>query len=234
MQKITGAPENDRTMEDIVETGSEESTGQGMMGQPFNAIGPGDNLNTSMKKLSSMAGDVESPSVSKQEEHDAVIPGRDELHDAVQTQPEDNFVQDGVNAVQLPLFRENSKDPIENGPWQKPVAIPAEDLLIASAREITQRSYNSFTGEPNATIGREASAGDEDLGNPGSKKLCKRRKLTSSSHENSELHITVEAPKMETAKTEEKTDQNVRSGSRQLIAFTRRKRKHLCSHRPDS
>nr|CAB3493118.1 unnamed protein product [Digitaria exilis] len=177
LQKITGAPENDSIMEEIVETRSEECTGQGTMDQPFNAIGPGDNLNNSMQKLSSMAGDVESPSIFEQEEPDAAIPGREEHHDAVQTQPEDNFVQDRVNVVQLPLFRENSKDPIENGPWQKPVAIPAEDSVITNAREITQRSSNSFTGEPDATIGREESSGDEDLGNPGPKELCKRRKI---------------------------------------------------------
>jgi hypothetical protein len=58
--------------------------------------------------------------------------------------------------------------------------------------------------------------------------------LTVPSHENSEIRSTIEPTKMGTAKTEEKIHQTVRIGSGQLIAFTRRKRKHLCSHRPDS
>jgi hypothetical protein len=53
LQKITGAPENDGRIEEIVETRSENSTGPGMMGRPFNATEPGDTLNTCMKKLAS-------------------------------------------------------------------------------------------------------------------------------------------------------------------------------------
>ncbi|OEL20765.1 Serine/threonine-protein phosphatase 7 long form-like protein [Dichanthelium oligosanthes] len=225
LQKFTGASENDGINEEIVETRSENSTGQGTLGRPF-STGPEYTLNTSVKKLSSLPGDGESPSVPEQEEPDAAFPGRVELQDAVQTQPEDNVVLDGVDAVQNHIFRENAKDPIENGPCQKPVAIPAEDLLISRAGEITQRSVNAFTGEANDTIGREKSTGDEDLGNPGPNEVSKRRKLTNPSHGNSEYHLTVEATKMGTANTEEKTDQDVRSGGGQLIAFTRRKRKH--------
>jgi hypothetical protein len=118
LQKITGAPENDGRIEEIVETRSENSTGPGMMGRPFNAIEPGDTLNTCMKKLSSVPGHVECNSVSEQEEPDAAIPGRDKLQDAVQTQPED-VVQDGVNAVQNQIFQENAKDPIEKWTLEK-------------------------------------------------------------------------------------------------------------------
>ncbi|RLN19338.1 hypothetical protein C2845_PM02G06120 [Panicum miliaceum] len=234
LQKITGASENDVIIEEAVETRSKNITGPGMMGRPFNASRPGDTLNTSKKKLSSMPSDVEYPYVSEQEEPDAAIPGPDKQQDAVQTKPEDNVDQGGADAMQNQIFQENTKDPIENGPWQKLVAIPAEDLPISSAGEVTRRSVNSFTGEGNDTIGREESAGDEDLGNLGPNELSKRRKLMVPSHENSEFCLTIEATKMGTAKTEEKTDQNVRSGSGQLIAFTRRKRKHLCNHRPDS
>ncbi|CAN6309217.1 unnamed protein product [Urochloa humidicola] len=233
LHKITGASDNDGRIEETVETRSENSTGLETVGRPFNAIGPGDTLSTPMK-LSSMPGDSECPSISEQEEPDAAILGPNELQDAVQTQPEDNVVQDGVYAVQTKIFRESAKDPIENGPSQKPVAIPVEDLLISSVGERTQRSVNSFTGEGNDTIGREESTGDEDLGNPGPSELSKRRKLTIPSHKNSESHLTIEATKTGTAKTEEKTDENVRSGSGQLIAFTRRKRKHLSNHHPDS
>jgi len=178
--------------------------------------------------------DVESPYVSEQEEPDAAIPGPDKQQDAVQTKLEDNVAQGGADDMQNQIFQENTKDPIENGHWQKPVAVPAEDFPISSAGEVTQRIVNSFTGEANDTVGKEESAGDEDLGNLGPNKLSKRRKLMVLSHENSEFCLTIEATKMGTAKTEEKTDQNVRSGSGQLIAFTRRKRKHLCNHRPDS
>jgi hypothetical protein len=234
LQKITGASENDVIIEEAVETRSKNITGPGTMGRPFNASRPGDTLNTSKKKLSSMPSDVEYPYVSEQEEPDAAIPGPDKQQDAVQTKPEDNVDQGGADAMQNQIFQENTKDPIENGPWQKLVAIPAEDLPISGAGEVTRRSVNSFTGEGNDTIGREESAGDEDLGNLGPNELSKRRKLMVPSHENSEFCLTIEATKMGTAKTDEKTDQNVRSGSGQLIAFTRRKRKLLCNHRPDS
>ena len=178
-----------------------------------------------------MPSDVESPYVSEQEEPDAAIPGPDKQQDAVQTKLEDTVAQGGADAMQNQIFQENTKDPIENGHWQKPVAVPAEDFPISSAGEVTQRIVNSFTGEANDTVGKEESAGDEDLGNLGPNKLSKRRKLMVLSHENSEFCLTIEATKMGTAK---KTDQNVRSGSGQLIAFTRRKRKHLCNHCPDS
>jgi hypothetical protein len=159
---------------------------------------------------------VEYNSVSEQEEPDAAIPGRDKLQDVVQTQPED-VVQDGVNAVQNQIFQENANDPIENGPWKKPVATPAEDLLISSAAEITQRIVNSVTGEGNDTIGREESAGNENLGNPAPNELSKSRKLMIPSHENSEFYLTKEVTKIGITKTDEKTDQNVRSGSGQLM-----------------
>ncbi|XP_039828443.1 uncharacterized protein LOC120690004 isoform X3 [Panicum virgatum] len=226
LDKITGASENDVIIEEAVETRSKNITGR----RPFTASRPGDTLNTS-KKLSSMPSDVESPYVSEQEEPDAAIPGPDKQQDAVQTKLEDTVAQGGADAMQNQIFQENTKDPIENGHWQKPVAIPAEDLPISSAGEVTPRVVNSFTGEGNDTIGQVESAGDEDLGNPGPNELSKRRKLMVPSHENSEFCLTIEATKMGTAK---KTDQNVRSGSGQLIAFTRRKRKHLCNHRPDS
>ncbi|CAL4919228.1 unnamed protein product [Urochloa decumbens] len=231
LQKITCASDNDGRIEETVETRSDNSTGVGTTGRPFNAIEPGDTLSTSMK-LSSTPGDVECPSVSEQEEPDAPIPGPDELQGAAQRQPQDNVVQDGVYDVQNQIFRENAKDPIENGPSQKPVTIPAEDLLISSVGEITQRSVDSFTGEGNDTIGREESTADEDLGNPDPSELSKRRKSTIPSHENSEFCLTIDATKMGTAKTEEKTDQNVKSSTGQLIAFTR-KRKHLCNDHPD-
>ncbi|CAN6286726.1 unnamed protein product [Urochloa humidicola] len=230
LQKITGASDNDGRIEETVETRSENSTGLGTMDRPFDAIGPGDTLSSSMK-LSSMPGDVECPSVSEQEEPDAPIPGPDELQDAVQTQPEDNVVQDVVYDVQNQIFRENAKDPIENGPSQKPVTIPAKDLLISSVGEMTRRSVDSFTGEGNDTIGRKESTADEDLGNPDPSELSKRRKSTIPSHESSEFCLTTEATKMGTAKTEEKTD-HVKGGTGQLIAFTR-KRKHLCNHHTD-
>jgi hypothetical protein len=118
LQKITGAPENDGRIEEIVETRSENSTGPGMMGRPFNVIEPGDTLNTCMKKLSSAPAHVECNSISEQEELDAAIPGRDKLQDAVQTQPED-VVQDGANAMQNQIFQENANDPIEKWPLEK-------------------------------------------------------------------------------------------------------------------
>ncbi|XP_062212493.1 uncharacterized protein LOC133913377 [Phragmites australis] len=238
--QITGASENAGTIEDIVGTRMENSTVQGTMGQPFNAIGRGDTLHASMNKLSSMRDDVEPPSGSEQEEHAAAMPGRNELQHAVQTQPEDNVVQDRVDAMQNPIFRGNVEDPIENSisnhsVVREPVAIPTEDLLILSVGEKIQRSANSFTGEATHTIVWEESAGDEDHGNPGPNEISERGKLIIPSHENSEVRLTIEASKMDgNAKTEEKTCQNVRSGSGQLIAFTRRKRKHLCSHRLDS
>ncbi|RLN40866.1 hypothetical protein C2845_PM01G27330 [Panicum miliaceum] len=203
LQKITGASENDVIIEGAVETRSKNITGPGTMGRPFNASRPADTLNTSKKKLSSMPSDVESPDVSEQEEPDAAIPpGPDKQQDAVQTKPENNVAQGGADAMQNQIFQENTKDPIENGPWQKPVVIPAEDLPISSAGEVTQRSVNSFTGEGNGTVGREESAGDEDLGNLGPNELSKRRKLIVPSHENSEFCLTIEATKMGTAKTE--------------------------------
>jgi len=234
LQKITGASEND------VDTRIENGTGEGTISQPFNAIGPGETLNTSMnKELSSVPADVEPPSGSEQEESAAVVSGRNELQDAIQTKPEDSVIQGGVNAVQNHMFQENGKYPIENGPSnpavvQKPIAIPAEDLLITSVGEITQRSVNSFTGEKNDTISRDDSAGVEDHDNLGPNEITKKRKLMVTSHENPEIRSTIEPNKMGTAKTEEKRHQTVRIGSGQLIAFTRRKRKHLCSHRPDS
>lgn len=237
LQKITGASENDVIIEDALGTRSKNITGPGTMGRPFNASRPGDTLNTSKRlRKSSVQCQVmlSSPYVSEQEEPDAAIPGPDKQQDAVQTKLEDNVAQGGADAMQNQIFQENTKDPIENGHWQKPVAVPAEDFPISSAGEVTQRIVNSFTGEANDTVGKEESAGDEDLGNLGPNKLSKRRKLMVLSHENSEFCLTIEATKMGTAKTEEKTDQNVRSGSGQLIAFTRRKRKHLCNHRPDS
>jgi hypothetical protein len=115
---------------------------------------------------------------------------------------------------------------------KKPVATPAEDLLISSAAEITQRSVNSVTKEGNDTIGREGSAGNENLGNPAPNELSKSRKLMIPSHENSEFYLTKEVTKIGTTKTDEKTDQNVRSGSGQLIAFTRRKRKAFMQSSP--
>ena len=237
LQKITGASEND------VDTRIENGTGEGTISQPFNAIGPGETLNTSMnKELSSVPADVKPPSGSEQEESAAVVSGRNELQDAIQTKPEDSVIQGGVNAVQNHMFQENGKDPIENGPSnpavvQKPIAIPAEDLLITSVGERTQRSVNSFTGEKNDTIVQKRMirfAGVEDHDNLGPNEITKKRKLMVTSHENPEIRSTIEPNKMGTAKTEEKRHQTVRIGSGQLIAFTRRKRKHLCSHRPDS
>lgn len=187
LQKITGASENG------VDTRIENGTGEGTISQLFNAIGPGETLNTSMnKELSSVPGDVEPPAGSEQEEPAAVVSGRNELQDAVQTQPEDSVIQDGVNAVQNHMFQENAKYPIENGlsnpaVVQKPIAIPAEDLLITSVGERTQRSVNSFTGEKNDTIGRDDSAGVEDHDNLGPNEVTKRRKSTVPSDENSEI-----------------------------------------------
>ncbi|CAN6292633.1 unnamed protein product, partial [Urochloa humidicola] len=86
LQKITGASDNDGRIEETVETRSENSTGLETVGRPYNAIGPGDTLSTSMK-LSSVPGDSECPSISEQEEPDAAILGPNELQDAVQTQP---------------------------------------------------------------------------------------------------------------------------------------------------
>lgn len=182
---------------------------------------------------------MSNPSGSEQEESASVVSGRNELQDAVQTQPKDIVVQDGVNAVQNHMFQENAKYPIENGPSnpavvQKPIAIPAEDLLITSVGERTQRSVNSFIGEKNDTIGRNDSAGVEDHDNLGPNEITIRTKLMVPSHENSEFRSTTAPTKMGTAKTEEKRNRTVRIGSGQLISFARRKRKHLCSHRPDS
>ncbi|XP_066384621.1 uncharacterized protein [Miscanthus floridulus] len=187
LQKITGASEND------VDTRIENGTGEGTISQPFNAIGPGETLNTSMnKELSSVPADVKPPSGSEQEESAA----------------------GGVNAVQNHMFQENGKYPIENGPSnpavvQKPIAIPAEDLLITSVGERTQRSVNSFTGEKNDTISRDDSAGVEDHDNLGPNEITKKRKLTVTSHENPEIRSTIEPNKMGTTKTEEKRHQTV-------------------------
>ena len=182
LDKITGASENDVIIEEAVETRSKNITGPGTMGRPFNASRPGDTLNTSKKKFSSVPSDVESPYVSEQEEPDAAIPGPDKQQDAVQTKLEDTVAQGGADAMQNQIFQENTKDPIENGHWQKPVAVPAEDFPISSAGEVTQRIVNSFTGEANDTVGKEETAGDEDLGNLGPNKLSKRRKLMVLSH----------------------------------------------------
>ncbi|WVZ60663.1 hypothetical protein U9M48_010654, partial [Paspalum notatum var. saurae] len=211
LQKITGAFENDGIIEEIVDTRMENSTGQGTMDQPFNAIGLRDNLNTSTNKSSSIPDHVEHPSGSDQEEPAVVVPGPDELQDAVWTQSEDNAIQDGANAMQNHIILESTKDAIKNGPWdpaavQKPIDIPAEDLSIITVVERTQRSVNSFTGEVNVTVSRKESTGNENHGNPGPNEIT--MKLTLHCHENSKICSTIETTKIGTAKTEEKTGQN--------------------------
>uniref|UniRef100_A0A0A9G7R9 Uncharacterized protein n=1 Tax=Arundo donax TaxID=35708 RepID=A0A0A9G7R9_ARUDO len=229
LQKITGASENAGTIEGIVDTRTGDITGQGMMGQPFSATGLGETLNMSMNKLSTMQGDAEPPSGFELEEPAAAVPVRNELQGAVQTQPENNV------AVQKPIFRENVKDPVENGSLNTEVMQkPAEDFLITIIEERTQRCVKPFTGEATDTILREESTGDEDRGNPDPNEISKRRKLKIPSHENSEVCSTIEATKLVgNAKTQNKTHQNASNASGQLIAFTRRKRKHLCNSRPD-
>uniref|UniRef100_A0A0A9BSW3 Uncharacterized protein n=1 Tax=Arundo donax TaxID=35708 RepID=A0A0A9BSW3_ARUDO len=186
LHKITGASESAGTIEEIMDTRTGNSRGQGMMGQPFNAIGLGETLNISMNKISSMRGDVEPPSCSEQEEPAHAVPWCNELLGAVQTQPENNVVQDGVNAVQNPICGENVEDPIKNGSLnaevvQKPAAIPAEDLLI---EQRIQRCVNPFTGEATDTFVTEESTGDEDHTNPDPNEISKQRKLKNPSHEN--------------------------------------------------
>lgn len=84
------------------------------------------------KGLSSVPGDAEPPSgsASEQEESAGVVSGRSGLQDAVQTQPQDSVVQDGVNAVQNHMFDENAKHPIENGPSNSAVVQKARNPLL--------------------------------------------------------------------------------------------------------
>ncbi|KAL6636866.1 hypothetical protein ACP70R_024438 [Stipagrostis hirtigluma subsp. patula] len=229
--KITGAYENNGTIDYMMDMRMENSTIQVTADQPFGDIGLAETLNTSMNKSGS---NVEPPSGSEQEEPAAAVPGRNELQDVVQTRT-DNVVQDEMDAVQNPIIRENVQDQVKNDSLnlaveQKHVAIPAEDLLIDSTVERTHSNVNSFTEDATNTIARDESDGNEDHGNACPSEISKKRKLMIPLHENYEAHSTVEATEVIGNAKTERTRQNARNVSGQLIAFTRRKKK-LC---PDS
>ncbi|KAL6894012.1 hypothetical protein ACP4OV_008110 [Aristida adscensionis] len=184
----------------------------------------------SRNKLGSMQADVEPASASEEEEPATAVPGLNDLQVAVRTQIKGNVLMDKVDTVQNPIFQGNVEDPTRYGNLnhaavQNPVATLSKDLFIVSVGETNQTTVNSFTGERTNTISREESTDNEEQTNTGSNDVSKRKSIISL-HENSEVPLTMAATKMDgNAKPEDKTLQNIRSGSGQLISFTRRKRK---------
>lgn len=206
LKKITSPCGKDDTVDDIVDMGTNNSTDQGAIGEPFDATGLGETSNASENKLSSMQGDAGSPSSSEQEEPAAAaLPGCSEDH--------------VVDAAENLTLRADVDDQIGNdtlGPAvsQKIAGIP---VRITSVEE---NRFNSFIVDGGTdTLEKETSTGD---GYPDQydEISTKRRKVVASSHENAETPDTKIA---EGEKTEEQTCQYVRTGSAQMIAFTRRK-----------
>uniref|UniRef100_A0ACD6A5E1 Uncharacterized protein n=1 Tax=Avena sativa TaxID=4498 RepID=A0ACD6A5E1_AVESA len=212
LQKITSLSGKGDTVEDILVMRTDNSIAEGPIGEPLSATGHGETLNASVNKLSSVRGDAEPPSVSKQEEPPAAAPGSSELQDSVRKLPKDYAVQDRVHVVQNLILQENVADYINNGSLDPAVL----QKLVVTPTHITsvgEKCIGPITGEATDTLVEEDSVGG---GYPGQDEITKRRKVTVSSHENAEALPTTEVIKPEK-----------QNGSGQLIAFTRRKRKKV-------
>ncbi|KAM0855386.1 hypothetical protein ACQ4PT_049807 [Festuca glaucescens] len=211
---------NNIAAEDILVMRTDNSIAEGAIGEALSATGPVETLSASLNKLSSMRGDAEPPSGSKQEEPQAAVPGSSELQDSVRKLPKDNAIQDRVHAVQNLMLQENVDDYIENGSLN-PAVLQKLAVTPAHITIVGEKCIGPFTGEATDTSVEENSTGN---GYPDQDEITKRRKVTVSSQENAEALPTTEVIKSEK-----------QNGSGQLIAFTRRKRrKKLSSRLPES
>jgi hypothetical protein len=189
LQKTSVSGKGD-TVEDILVIRTDNSIAEGAIGEPLSATGPGETLSASVNKLISMRGS------SKQQ-------------DSVRKLPKDNAVQDGVHVQNL-MLQENVDDYIDNASLD-PAVLQKLVVTPAHITSVGEKCIGSFTGEATDTLVEENSIGD---GYPDQNEITKRRKVTASSHENTETLPTTKVIKSEK-----------QNGSRQLIAFTRRKRK---------
>jgi hypothetical protein len=208
LQKTSVSGKGD-TVEDILVIRTDNSIAEGAIGEPLSATGPGETLSASVNKLISMRGAAEPPSGSKQEEPPAAVPGSSKQQDSVRKLPTDNAVQDGVHVQNL-MLQENVDDYIDNASLD-PAVLQKLVVTPAHITSVGEKCIGSFTGEATDTLVEENSIGD---GYPDQNEITKRRKVTASSHENTETLPTTKVIKSEK-----------QNGSRQLIAFTRRKRK---------
>ncbi|CAM0876388.1 unnamed protein product [Alopecurus aequalis] len=216
LQKVTSISGTDDTVKHIVDMRADNSIAPGTIGKHVSATGPGETLNASVNKLSSMRGDAEPPSGSKLEEPATSVPKSSELQDSVRKLSKDNAVEHRVHVIQNLILQENVDDQVDNGTLDP--AVPQKLAPIpAHITSVGEKCIGSFTGEATDPLVDENSIGygcsDQD-------EITRRRKVTGPSHENVEALPTIEVIKIDGNGKFEK-----QNGSGQSIASTRRKRK---------